>query len=203
MHRGIAGLTAGIAVVVLQVFAQTADQGIGEFESGKIAAAESTLRAASDAEPGDARATYYLVLTLAAQKKLDDATAAVNRLEKSAPDSEYRRLAAARVSLENKEFDAAESSLNEAEKINADSGDLFFLRGMLNAARKNYQAAVDGLEKAIEKQPRNAYAHYYAAIAYNGVKRPDRMVEHFQHFLRLAPDAPEASKVQSTLRAIR
>ena len=63
-------------------------------------------------------------------------------------------------------------------------------------------AAIDDLEKAMAKNPGNAYAHYYAGVAYNGLKRTDKMVEHFQHFLRLAPRAPEAKKIQSVLRAV-
>ena len=78
-----------------------------------------------------------------------------------------------------------------------------FYRGQLALAQKNYKAAAADLEKAIELDPDNAHAHYYAGLAYNGLKRPDQMVKQFQVFLRMAPNAPEAAKVRSVLRAVR
>ena len=51
--------------------------------------------------------------------------------------------------------------------------------------------------------PENPYAHYYAGLAYNQIKRPDKMLEHFRTFLKLAPEAPEAPKVRALLRGIR
>jgi regulator of sirC expression with transglutaminase-like and TPR domain len=69
--------------------------------------------------------------------------------------------------------------------------------------RENHAAAVKALERAIKLDPKKAYSHYYAGIAYGNLKRPDKMAEHFQYFLRLAPEAPEAAKVRSYLRSLR
>jgi hypothetical protein len=40
-------------------------------------------------------------------------------------------------------------------------------------------------------------------MAYNGLKRPDKMLTHFELFLKMKPDAPEARKVNSVVRAAR
>jgi tetratricopeptide (TPR) repeat protein len=66
--------------------------------------------------------------------------------------------------------------------------------------RDKHQEAADALEAYLEKNPNHAYAHYYAGLAYNGLRRPDRMLNHFEHFLRLKPDAPEARKVRAVVR---
>ena len=76
-------------------------------------------------------------------------------------------------------------------------------RSELNLQRKDYQTAATDAEKVVERQPDNAYAHYYAGIAYSNLRRPDKMANHFQLFLKLAPDAPEAAKVQSLMRSLR
>ena len=43
----------------------------------------------------------------------------------------------------------------------------------------------------------------YAGLSYNALKRPDKMIDHFQKFMKLAAKAPEADRVQSILRATR
>jgi tetratricopeptide (TPR) repeat protein len=190
---------AAIALFVAPAFPQ---DGIGSYYAGNLAGAEQSLRSVFEREPGNARSSLYLVCVLADQNKLDDADAVVRKTQEAASDSPYARMAAARLHTQRKELDQAQAALDEAAKNNPEDGDLLFLRGMLNTVRQSYQAAVDDLERAIAKNPGNAFAHYYAGLAYNGLKRPDKMVEHFQHFLRLAPNAPEAKKVQSVMRAV-
>ena len=203
MSRRVVPIGIVIGFLVLQAAAQDKSSGIADYQSGKVAQAEKSLRAASDQNPEDARTGYYLVLALADQDKAEDADGVVKKLQELAPDSEFTRLAAARLHIQRKEFDRAQAAVDEAGKTGSEDGDFLFLRGMLRAATKNYRPAVEDLEAAVQKEPRNAYAHYYAALAYNGLKRPDKMVDHFQNFLRLAPDAPESRKVQSILKAVR
>ena len=40
------------------------------------------------------------------------------------------------------------------------------------------------------------YFYYYAGLAYSNTKRPDKMVDSFNNFLRLEPKAPEAAGVR-------
>ena len=202
MNRRILTILAGVCLLTPQALAQTANDGISQFHSGRLGEAERTLGAVSEKEPKDARSQFYLVLVLSHEDKLEEAETIAKKLAESAPDSEYSHLGAARVYIQRKDYDRAEVAIKAAQKSSAEPPDLLFVRGLLRAAKKEYRAAADDLEKVIEMQPRNAYAHYYAGLAYNGLKRPDKMVEHLQHFLRLAPDAPEARKVQSILRAI-
>jgi tetratricopeptide (TPR) repeat protein len=192
-------LLTGICLLVSQAAAQGTDEGISQYRTGKLAQAESTLRSAAENNAGDARAKYYLILALTERQKTGEAQAVLDGLQASAADSEWTRLGAARVAIQNKDFDKAESALDGAP----DDGDKLFLKGMLQLAKKDFKASADTLEQAIQKQPENAYAHYYAGMAYNGLKRQDKMVEHFEHFARRAPDAPESAKVQSVLRAVR
>ena len=46
-------------------------------------------------------------------------------------------------------------------------------------------------------------AHYYAALAYQRQRQLSKTAEHFDAFLRLAPDAPERSAVLAVLRTIK
>jgi tetratricopeptide (TPR) repeat protein len=192
-------LLAGVCLLVFQAVAQSTDDGVTQYRTGKLPQAESTLRSVVDQNADDARAKYFLILALTERQKTGDAQSVLDSLQKGSPDSEWAKLGAARVAIQSKDFGRAEAALNDAP----DSGDKLFLRGMLQLVRKDFKAAAESLEAAIEKQPDNAYAHYYAGLAYNGMKRQDKMVEHFEHFSRRAPDAPENAKVQSVLRAVR
>jgi len=40
-------------------------------------------------------------------------------------------------------------------------------------------------------------------MAYSGMKRPDKMLTHFDLFLKARPDAPEARKVRAVLKTMK
>jgi tetratricopeptide (TPR) repeat protein len=75
--------------------------------------------------------------------------------------------------------------------------------GLVKARRDDWAGAADAFERAAALDPMFAYAHYYAGLAYSNVKRPDKVAMHFDHFLRIAPNAPERSAVMSIMRTIR
>jgi tetratricopeptide (TPR) repeat protein len=191
------------AAAAFAVLAQDVDQAVGLFNSRKYDDAERSLRQAVEAAPDNVRARQYLGMTLLEKGKLNEAEEAFKKAQELSPDSDQARIGLARVAIQRKQYDEASAQLDAAEKLNADSPELFYARGLMNVSRGNHKDAVKDLETAIEKQPKNAYAHYYAGIAYNGIKRPDKMVEHFEAFLKLAPDAPEAAKVRSLLKGVR
>ena len=59
------------------------------------------------------------------------------------------------------------------------------------------------LDRASDLMPEFAYAHYNAGLAHQRAKRFNKMAEHFQVFLQLAPDAPEKRQVQLALNSLR
>ncbi|MBL8177815.1 MAG: tetratricopeptide repeat protein, partial [Bryobacterales bacterium] len=113
------------------------------------------------------------------------------------------KIGLARAYFEQKQLDKAETEANRAAELSDTDADVPLYRGAIAVARRDYRGGAKLLEEAVRKQPDAAYAHYYAGLAYNGLKQPDKMVEHFRMFLKLAPDAPEAAKVESLLRSTR
>ena len=89
--------------------------------------------------------------------------------------------------------------------IEADGGNPFahYQLGLAAAKASDWGTAVSGFTKAIELKPDFAYAHYYAALAYQRQRQLPKTAEHFDAFLRLAPDAPERSAVIAILRTIK
>jgi len=139
----------------------------------KYTEAESEIRAALAAEPANPNAHLQLAIALFEQGKIDPAG---TELEQAA---------------------AVEQTGTPAEKA-----DFHQYRGSYRARKAKWAEAAQDLEKAIQLDPKEPYNHYYIGVAYNNLKKPDKMVEHLQTFLKLAPDAPEAAKCKALLRAV-
>ena len=61
----------------------------------------------------------------------------------------------------------------------------------------------DAFDRAVDLNPANAYAHYYDGLMQYRSGRPDRMANHFEQFLKLAPEAPERPEVLQIMRTVR
>lgn len=75
-------------------------------------------------------------------------------------------------------------------------------RGVELMKEQKYKEAAEELEQAIKADPKDAYAHYYLGMANSRLKKKDLMIKHFQIFLELAPEAPEAERVRSLLKSL-
>ncbi len=75
--------------------------------------------------------------------------------------------------------------------------------GLVHAFREDYPGAAEAFEAARTHAPAFAYAYYYGGQAHSRLERPDLMAIDFERFLQLAPDAPEARRVESLMRSVR
>jgi tetratricopeptide (TPR) repeat protein len=69
--------------------------------------------------------------------------------------------------------------------------------------RREFAAAAAAFDECIKAHPADAYTYYRAGLAYYEINRADLMVNRFESFVRLAPDAPERPEVESILRTAR
>lgn len=185
------------------VLAAEPASGVKLFHENKFVEAEAALREELNAQPDNAEVAATHALALLRLDRKTDARAAAARAVELAPDAAVTQLAAAEVAAEDNRLDDASRALEAAAEADAGHPRTAYVRGLVKVVRKDFAGAVQDLEKACADEPRNAYAHYYAGLAYNQVKRPDRMVGHFESFLKLAPNAPEAARVRSVLRTVR
>lgn len=180
------------------VWAADLDAGIRQFDNKEYAQAETTLREVVAAEPDNASAQYYLGKTLIEEKKYADAEPFLKKAAESMPEA---RVELGQAYLMQEKIDAALRELNEAEKTESSNSDLYLYRGMALMKRNQFADAAKQLDQALKLDPKNAYAHYYMGLTQSRLKHPDQMLEHFDIFLKLAPDAPEAARVRSLLRS--
>lgn len=99
--------------------------------------------------------------------------------------------------------DAAHNSAQQAIARDARLADAHYQLGLVLAKREDWRAAADAFDQAAALNPGLAYAHYYGGLMQYRAGRPDRMANHFEAFLRLAPEAPERPEVLQIMRTVR
>ncbi len=75
--------------------------------------------------------------------------------------------------------------------------------GAALVAQNKLDDAVDRMTAVISAKQDVAYAYLWRGQAYYRKKQPDKMVNDFQTFLKLAPNAPEAATVQQLLASLK
>jgi tetratricopeptide (TPR) repeat protein len=109
----------------------------------------------------------------------------------------------ARVQSENGDTAGARKMLDEAVSANGDDALALYQRGQLRLREGDYRGAAADLDRATELRSSLAYAYYYAGMAYSKLNQPDKMIERYQTFARMKPDAPETAKIRALLRGVR
>lgn len=186
-----------IAVAAATAFAADVNRGRELYNEGKYSEAADELRNAVKENADSAEANRLLAMALLEQDKAGEAEKYANRAMELEANGESK-LALARLNVAQKNYDRAEELLGDAS-----GDDLEYVRGLVHFNKGRFGEAAKDLETATQKRPGNAYAHYYAGMAYSKAGKPDRMLSHFEMFVKLKPDAPEARKVRAVLKTGR
>jgi tetratricopeptide (TPR) repeat protein len=191
-----------IALVFTVAFAVAGQEASPQklFEAGKVQEAIDNVKSRNDA-PRD-----QVYLRALAHRKLnqnDDAKQAFGSLASADEGSHWRQIGNSGNALIDGNLDAAFAAATKAVEMDGGSAQARFQLGLVEAARNNHQQAAEAFAKATELDPQMAYAHYEAGMAFYKAQRVDRMAVYFEHFLKLAPNAPETPAVQSIMRTVR
>lgn len=186
-----------LAVAAGASFAADLNRGRELYNEGKYSEAVTELQSVVKGNADSADAHRLLGMALVEQDRVSDAEKHINRAMELDASGESK-LAAARLALAKKDYDRAEQLIGEAS-----GDDLEYVRGLIHFHKNRFEEAATDLEAAVGKRPNSPYAHYYAGLAYSKTGKPDRMLTHFETFVRLKPDAPEARKVRAVLRTGR
>ena len=153
------------------------------FQSGSY---EQAVEAARDADPAS---TYIAAQSLLKLDRSDRAVAEMARLKANEQPS-WRLIGESGEALIANDAGRAIELARRA--VEADGGNPFaqYQLGLAAAKASDWGTAVSGFTKAVESKPDFAYAHYYAGLAYQRQRQLSKTAEHFDAFLRLAPDAP-------------
>jgi len=153
-------------------------------------------------EPDRAESTFLAAQALAKMNNNGGAGERYARL-REAGDAAWKAIGESGSALIEGNVPAAMDAANRAVAANGDNPYTHYQLGLVASRQSNFQRAAQAFNRSAELKPDLAYAHYYAALAYQRVKQIPAMAEHFQTFLRVAPEAPERQSVQALLRSLR
>jgi len=105
--------------------------------------------------------------------------------------------------LIHEQTDAAVELAQQAVATSPEMPEAQFQLGLALAKKQAWPTAAAAFDRAAELNPSMAYAHYYGGLMHYRAKRPDRMANHFEQFLKLAPEAPERPEVIQIMRTVR
>ena len=168
------------------------------FEAGKY---QQVVESTTPDSPPD-----VLYTTAQSQQKLgaaDQAAQTFGRLAERPEADPWHFVGLSGRQLVEGNIDAAIASARQAVAMAPDLPYSHFQLGLTLARQQAWAEAAAEFDAASERQPSNAYAHYYGGMMHYRANRIDRMAVHFDQFLKLAPEAPERPEVMSIMRTIR
>jgi tetratricopeptide (TPR) repeat protein len=100
-----------------------------------------------------------------------------------------------------KRFAEALNTLERAKALRPGDPMIDLEIGVTHVYLQNWQQAFDRLSAAIDKNPGTAYAYYYRGLAAGKVNKKDILYNDLDRFVKMAPDAPEATNAKQLLGA--
>ncbi len=147
-----------------------------------------------------------LYTTAQSQQKMgatDQAMQTFTRLAERPEGDPWRFIGLSGRQLTEGNVEAAVASGRQAVAMAGDLPQAHFQLGLALARAQQWNEAAAAFDAASERQPNNAYAHYYGGMMHYRANRVDRMAVHFEQFLKLAPEAPERPEVVSIMRTLQ
>ena len=189
-----------VAFILVPSFAlaQDASEVRRLFEAGQY------QRVVEAASPDAAPAVIYTAAQ--SHQKLganDQANELYSQLASRGEDDVWHFIGQSGQQLVSDDVDGALESARRAVSIDGGVAEAHFQVGLVLAKRQSWGEAAAAFDKAADLNPANAYAHYYGGLMHYRANRPDRMANHFEQFLKLAPEAPERPEVLQIMRTVR
>lgn len=193
----IVALTAALALYGSSVSASEQKPEVQRlFQSG---AYEQAVESARDGDPASA---YLAAQALMKLNRNDQAVAELGRLRGTDQPS-WRLVAESTEALIANDAGRAVEVAHRAVEADGNNPFAHYQLGLSAGKANDWNTGVPAFTRALELKPDFAYAHYYAALGYQRLRQLSKTAEHFDAFLRLAPDAPERSAVVAVLRTIK
>lgn len=166
------------------------------FQSGDY---EQAVEAARD---GDPASIYLAAQALLKLNRMDGVAEELTRLRASDQPA-WRMIAESGEALAANDAGRAIELARRATETDDGNPFAFYQLGLSASKAGDWGTASSALNKSIELKPDLAYAHYYAALASQRQRQLSKAAQHFEAFLRLAPEAPERQAVQAIMRSLK
>jgi tetratricopeptide (TPR) repeat protein len=170
--------------------------GIARLKKGEVAKALDLLRRAKDLVPEDANPRINIGAGYVAQKKYNQALTEFEDALKLDPDRIDALGQIAQVlSLQGNQkgaFDRVEQQLTKTRN----KAEVYQLLGQLSVDQRDYEKAIDYLNKAVNSNPDLVSAYFVIASAYVAQKKFDQAIDQYQ---KLIPKDPNSIQLHMAL----
>jgi len=191
-------LTVVLAMASTVAFAQSASQVQKLFEAGQY------QRVVESAQPdGDPAVLYTAAQSHQKLGETDLALETYGALAARSTGDAWHFIGLSGQQLIQDDVNGARESARHAVEIAGDMSAAHYQLGLVLAKRQEWPPAAAEFDRVTELSPSHAYAHYYGGLMHYRANRPDKMANHFEQFLKLAPDAPERPEVMQIMRTVR
>ena len=192
--------TIAVALLVFPAaaMAQDAAEVRRLFEAGQYQQAIQTADAGASPE-----ALYTAAQSHQKLGATEEARGTYARLAERPADDAWHFVGLSGQQLLDNQTDAALDSAQHAAELAGHLSEVHYQVGLVLAKRQDWRGAADAFERAAELNPASAYTHYYGGLMQYRAGRPDRMANHFEQFLKLAPEAPERPEVLQIMKTVR
>jgi Flp pilus assembly protein TadD len=167
--------------------------------------AADLLKLAVETHQNFPAALSELGVTYLKLKRPEKAAEALSAALKLAPEDYGTLLAYGRALLELRRPAEAEGQFRKALKKNAASPAAHLYLGMILFGRREFEEAERELQAAAAGAGGGeiARAHYYLGGLYWELKQYKRAADELETYLKLAPSAPDASRLRATIKELR
>jgi tetratricopeptide (TPR) repeat protein len=192
--------TIAVAILLFPAVAvaQDASQARRLFEAGQYQQAIQSADAG-----GSPEALYTAAQSHQKLGAAEEARGTYARLAELPGDNAWHFIGLSGQQLLDDQTDAALESAQQAVQMAGHVPEAHYQVGLVLAKRQDWRGAAEAFDRAVELNPASAYAHYYGGLMQYRAGRPDRMANHFEQFLKLAPEAPERPEVLQIMRTVR
>jgi tetratricopeptide (TPR) repeat protein len=190
--------TVVLTMAAPAAFAQDSSQVQKLFEAGQY------QRVVDSAQPGGDPAVLYTAAQ--SHQKLGENDRAIETYGALASRDEsdvWHFIGLSGQQLMQDDVEGALASARHAVEMDGGMAEAHYQLGLVLAKRQEWAPAAAEFERVTDISPSNAYAHYYGGLMQYRANRPDRMANHFEQFLKLAPDAPERPEVTQIMKTVR
>jgi tetratricopeptide (TPR) repeat protein len=195
-------LASTAIAVLMAVPAAAQDSAQRLLERGAFADTLQRVNTERQAGNVDPVSTFLAGQVLIKLDRDQDARAEFARLSQG-NDEAWVAIGQSSIALLDNALDEAVREGRRGRDVNGELGFTHYVLGLALIRQNQFGEASQVLDRAAELMPEFAYAHYNAGVAYQRAKQFTKMAEHFQVFLKLAPDAPERRQVQLALNSLR
>jgi tetratricopeptide (TPR) repeat protein len=165
------------------------------FQSGSY---EQAVETAQNADPAS---TFLAAQALLKLNRMDAVATEFGRLKGAGPA--WSLVAESGEAMAANDTGRAVDLARQATEADGNNSFAFYQLGLAASKAGDWGAATAAFNRSLALKPDFAYAHYYGALAAQKQRQLPKSAEHFEAFLRLAPEAPERQAVQAIMRSLK